>query len=145
MITGLATGYYQLDELTSGFQPGEMIIIAARPSMGKTSLPAEHGRAHGRRGQEAGAAVFSLEMSKEQLAQRLLCSSHARFDLPQMRRGRSARRTGRGCRLAAGDLEQAPIFIDDSPELTMLQLRAKARRLKAATTSSASSSTTSSS
>ncbi|MDY6913635.1 MAG: replicative DNA helicase [Planctomycetota bacterium] len=130
LITGLASGYHQLDELTSGFQNSEMIIVAARPSMGKTSLLlniAEHmGVAD-----KHPVAVFSLEMSKEQIAQRML-ASHARFDLRQMRRGQISAEDWTTLQLAAGELEQAPIFIDDSPVLTVLQLRAKARRLHAA-------------
>ncbi len=130
MITGLASGYHPLDELTSGFQRGEMIIVAARPSMGKTSLLlniAEHMAVV----DKMPVAVFSLEMSKEQLAQRLL-GSYARYDLRQMRRGMISAEDWTKLQLAAGDLEQAPIFIDDSPLLTVLQLRAKARRLKVA-------------
>jgi replicative DNA helicase len=129
LITGVATGYHQLDELTSGFQKGEMLVLAARPSMGKTSCVlniAEHMSVVERK----PVAVFSLEMSKEQLAQRLL-ASHARFDLRQMRRGMISAEDWTKLQLAAGDLEQAPMYIDDSPMLTALQLRAKARRLKA--------------
>ena len=129
LITGVATGYHQLDELTSGFQKGEMLVLAARPSMGKTSCVlniAEHMAVIERK----PVAVFSLEMSKEQLAQRLL-ASHARFDLRQMRRGMISAEDWTKLQLAAGDLEQAPMYIDDSPMLTALQLRSKARRLKA--------------
>ena len=130
LLTGLATGFSQLDELTSGFQNGEMIIIAARPSMGKTSIlmnMAEYMAAVDKR----PVVIFSIEMSKEQLAQRML-ASHARFGLKQMRRGMIKGEDWTKLQMAAGDLEQAPIFIDDSPLLTVLQLRAKARRLKAA-------------
>ena len=130
LITGLASGYHQLDELTSGFQNSEMIIIAARPSMGKTSLLlniAEHIAVI----ESKPVAIFSLEMSKEQLAQRVL-ASHSRFNLRQMRRGNISAEDWTKLQLAAGDLEQAPIYIDDSAELTILHLRAKARRLKAA-------------
>jgi len=129
-ITGLASGYQQLDELTSGFQKGEMIILAARPSMGKTSLLlnlAEHIAAVDR----VPVAIFSLEMSKQQLAQRVL-ASYSRYDLRQMRRGMISPEDWDRLKLSAGDLERAPIFIDDSPRLTVLELRAKARRLKAA-------------
>jgi len=130
MITGLASGYHELDELTSGFQSGDMVILAARPSMGKTScllnmaeyMAVVDGRP---------VALFSLEMSKEQIAQRML-ASHARFNLRQMRRGTIRGEDWTKLQLAAGDLEQAPVLIDDSPMLTVLQLRAKARRLKAA-------------
>ena len=130
LITGLASGYHQLDELTSGFQAGEMIILAARPSMGKTSLllnMAEHAAVV--EGQPV--AFFSLEMSKEQIAQRLL-AAHSRFDLRRMRRGLISAEDWTQLQLAAGDLEQARLFIDDSPNLTVLHLGAKARRLKAA-------------
>jgi len=130
LITGLSSGYHQLDELTAGFQNGEMIIVAARPSMGKTSLllnVAEYMAVIDGR----PVAVFSLEMSRNQLAQRML-ASHARFDLRQMRRGAIRPEEWQTLKVAAGDLEQAPVYIDDSAELTILQLRAKARRLKAA-------------
>jgi replicative DNA helicase len=130
LITGIASGYGQLDEMTSGFQPGEMIILAARPSMGKTSCLlniAEYMAI----ADKHPVAVFSLEMSSDQLAQRLL-ASHARFDLRQMRRGMIGPDDWTKLQLAAGDLEQSPIFIDDSPTLTITQLRAKARRLAAA-------------
>ena len=127
IITGLASGYPTLDELTSGFQNSEMIILAARPSMGKTSLLlniAEHMAVV----DQVPVAVFSLEMSREQLSQRLL-ASHARFDLKQMRRGMISPEDWTRLQLAAGELEPAPLFIDDSPMLTIMQLRAKARRL----------------
>ena len=130
MITGLASGYHPLDELTSGFQKGEMVIVAARPSMGKTSLILNISE-HMAVVDKIPVAVFSLETSKEQLAQRLL-GSYARYDLRQMRRGMISAEDWTKLQLAAGDLEQAPIFIDDSPLLTVLQLRAKARRLKVA-------------
>ena len=129
-ITGLSSGYDQLDELTSGFQNGDMIIMAARPSMGKTSCLlniAEYMAVVDKR----PIAFFSMEMSKEQLAQRVL-ASHARFDLRKMRRGMIRDEDWTKLQLAAGDLEEAPILIDDSATLTVLQLRAKARRLKAA-------------
>jgi len=130
LITGLSTGYHQFDELTAGLQKGEMVILAGRPSMGKTSLLlniAEYMAVIDGK----PVAIFSLEMSKSQLAQRLL-ASHARFDLRQMRRGMISAENWTQLTTAAGDLEQSPIYIDDSAELTILQLRAKARRLKAA-------------
>jgi len=120
LITGLASGYQKLDELTSG----------ARPSMGKTSLLlniAEYMAVVDKK----PVAFFSLEMSKEQVAQRLL-ASYARFDLRQMRRGMISAEDWTRIQLAAGDLSPAPLFIDDTALLTVLQLRAKARRLKAA-------------
>jgi len=130
LITGVATGYHALDELTSGFQRSEMIIVAARPSMGKTSLLLnlmEYMAVVDKK----PVALFSLEMSKEQVTQRLL-GSYSHFNLRQMRRGMINEEDWTKLQLAAGDLEQAPIFIDDSAMLTPLQLRAKARRLKAA-------------
>jgi len=130
LLTGIATGFGQLDELTSGFQKGDMIILAARPSMGKTSIllnMAEYMGVVDKR----PVAIFSMEMSKEQLAQRFLASS-ARFALRQMRRGMIRPEDWTNLQAAANDLENAPIYVDDSPLLTILQLRAKARRLKAA-------------
>lgn len=130
VVTGLGTGYPLLDELTSGLQPGEMIILAGRPSMGKTSMVlnmAEHMAVRDRN----PVAVFSMEMSREQLAMRML-SSHARFNLRLMRRGAISPEKWTSLKMAADDLQQAPIYIDDSPLLTVLQLRSKARRLKSA-------------
>ncbi len=129
-LTGLASGYDQLDDLTAGFQRSEMIILAARPSMGKTSCLlniAEYMAVV----DQAPIAFFSLEMSKEQVAQRLL-ASHARFNLRKMRRGMISPQDWTSLQTAAGTLQEAPIYIDDSAVLTILQLRAKARRLKAA-------------
>ena len=130
LITGLATGYGQLDELTSGLQGGEMIILAARPSMGKTSIllnMAEHMAVVDKN----PVAIFSMEMSKEQLTQRLL-ASHARFDLRQMRRGMIRPEDWDELKTAAGNLEPCPLYIDDASTLTILALGAKARRLKSA-------------
>jgi len=129
-ITGLGSGYQRLDALTSGFQKGEMIIIAARPSMGKTSLLlniAEHMAV----ADKVPAAFFSLEMSRHQLAERFL-ASRAQFNLRQMRTGTISPEAWTRLQSAAGALESAPIFIDDSANLTIVQLMAKARRLKAA-------------
>jgi len=130
LLTGVDTGYEQLNELTAGFQNAETIIVAARPSMGKTSLLlnfAEYMAATN----AVPVGFFSLEMSRNQIAQRLL-AARSRFDLRKMRRGMISSEDWTKLQLAAGDLEQAPIYIDDSPELDILQLRAKARRLKAA-------------
>jgi replicative DNA helicase len=129
LITGLPSGYHALDEMTSGFQNSEMIILGARPSMGKTSILlniAEQVSVI----EKMPVVVYSLEMSKEQLAQRLL-ASYSRFNLRQMRRGVISTDDWTKLQMAASDLHQAPMFIDDSPTLTILQLRAKARRLKA--------------
>ncbi len=128
-ITGLSTGYAQLDEMTAGFQNGEMIILAARPSMGKTALLlnlAEYMSVVDHR----PIAFFSLEMSRHQITQRLL-ASHAQFNLRNMRRTVISPEAWTQLQTAAGALEQAPFFIDDSSMLTPLQLRAKCRRLHA--------------
>src|SRR4051794_2811961 len=125
---GLETGYFELDDMLNGLQDGEMIIIAARPSMGKTAIAMniiENVAANNR----LPCAVFSLEMSKQQLAQRLMCS-RARIDAQKVRK--SALSTSEFQQLAAVvvELSKAPIWVDDSPGLTILELRAKARRLK---------------
>jgi len=127
-ITGLATGFFELDELTAGFQPGEFIVLAARPSVGKTTLAlnlAEHVAVND--GKAVG--LFSLEMSKQQLAQNLLCL-HRRLDAQRLRKGMLNQEERSELRLAAEVLYQAPIYLNDSPSLSPLSLRAKARRLK---------------
>ena len=128
-ITGIPTGYAALDHLTAGLQPSDLIIIAGRPSMGKTSLAlgiVEHAaiRAH------AVVGVFSLEMSQAQLVLRML-SSQALLDSHALRTGQLSRQDWVSLTDAASKLEQAPIFIDDSGNLTIQQMRGKARRLKA--------------
>ncbi|MGH7176635.1 MAG: replicative DNA helicase, partial [Tepidisphaeraceae bacterium] len=125
---GLETGFFELDDMLNGLQNGEMIVVAARPSMGKTALAMniiEHVSANNR----LPCAIFSLEMSKQQLAQRLMCS-RARIDAQKVRR--SALSTGEFQQLAAVvvELAKAPVWVDDSPGLTILELRAKARRMK---------------
>jgi len=130
VVTGLATGYDKLDNCTCGFQPGDMVILADRPSMGKTSLlmnMAEYMAVT----DKLPVALFSLEMSSQQIAQRLLCS-HARYDMQKMRRGMVSSEEWDQLKMSAGELEQAPLFVDDTATMTILQLRAKARRLKAA-------------
>jgi replicative DNA helicase len=127
LITGLPTGYKELDRITCGFQRSDLIVIAGRPSMGKTALAlniAEHAAV------EAGqkVAIFSLEMSKEQLVQRLLCS-RAEVDASKLRGGFLSESDWPKLTRAAGLLSEAPIFIDDSPALNALEVRAKARRL----------------
>jgi len=127
-VTGLATGYDVLNELTCGLQNGEMIIIAGRPSMGKTSLAlnmAEH------IGLDDGTALafFSLEMSKQQLAERFLCS-RTRIKSQLVRKGILGTEHHQQLVAACGEFSQAPIYIDDTTGLTPLELRAKARRLR---------------
>lgn len=128
-VTGVASGFRDLDQLTAGFQPAELIIVAARPSMGKTAFCLNLA-AHAALEAETGVAIFSLEMSKEALVQRLLCAE-AQVDSSKVRTGRL--RDDEYSRLArgAGVLSQARIWIDDTPSLTLLEMRSKARRLKA--------------
>ncbi len=127
MITGVATGYSYLDEITSGLQKGEMIIVAARPSMGKTSLALNIAENIVMR--DTPVALFSLEMSRQQLVQRLL-SSRASVSGHDIRRNMLGDREMEALIQATNDLMGKPLFIDDTPGLTITQLRAKARRLK---------------
>jgi replicative DNA helicase len=128
-ITGVATGFYDLDEMTGGFQKGDLVIIAARPSMGKTSLVTGVAL-HASISHQVPVALFSLEMSKEQLVQRMLCSE-ALVDLGRLLRGRLSDDDYVRLAQAAGHLNTAPIWVDDSGSLSVLEMRAKARRLKA--------------
>ncbi len=127
-VTGLATGFDDLDMMTTGLHSGELIVIAGRPSMGKSALAtciAEYAGVH----EQRPVAIFSIEMSKEQLVQRMLCS-HARVELQKARSGFLTQSDWPKLVTAAGKLAEAPIYIDDSAGLTALELRAKARRLK---------------
>jgi replicative DNA helicase len=128
-ITGVSTGFYSLDEMTGGFQKGDLVIVAARPSMGKTALVTGIAL-HAAIAHQVPVAVFSLEMSKEQLVQRMLCSE-ALVDLGRLMRGRLMDDDYVRLAQAAGHLNTAPIWIDDSGSLSVLETRAKARRLKA--------------
>ena len=128
-ITGLSTGFAELDRMTSGLHPAEMVVIAARPSMGKTAL-AMNVVEQIAVNQQLPVAVFSLEMSSQQLVQRMLCS-RARVNLQRVRDGFLAERDFPSLTAAASKLAEARIFIDDSASLSILELRAKARRLKA--------------
>ena len=128
-VTGVASGFRDLDERTAGFQKSDLIIVAGRPSMGKTAFclnVAQHAAIEGK----VGVAIFSLEMSTEALIQRLL-TSEARVDAHRLRTGTFRDVDYKLLAGAAGILSQAPIFIDDSPALTPLELRSKARRIKA--------------
>lgn len=127
-ITGLPTGFGDLDKLTAGLQRSDLIVVAGRPSMGKSALAcciAEHIGVVER----LPVALFSLEMSKEQLAQRMLCS-HARVESNKVRTGFLSQSDWPRLVNAAGKFSDAPIFIDDSAALSVLELRGKARRLK---------------
>jgi len=128
-VTGLATGFGKLDELTSGFQNADFIIIAGRPSMGKTAFALNIAKNAGVKLRRK-VLVMSLEMSKEQLVQRLLCSE-AKVNSQSVRTGYLEQRDWHRLTNAAGRLAEAPIFIDDTPALSVLEARAKARRMKA--------------
>jgi len=125
---GLETGFLDLDDMLNGLQNGEMIVLAARPSMGKTALGMNIIETLAvDKGLPCG--VFSLEMSKQQLAQRMLCS-RGKIDSHKLRRGLLQAHEYQHLISVVGQLAKAPIFVDDSPGLTPLDLRAKARRLK---------------
>jgi replicative DNA helicase len=127
-LTGISTGYYDLNDITSGLQKSELIVIAARPSMGKSSLVlniAEHAGTK----EKKPTLIFSMEMSAQQVAQNMLCST-AKIDAHLLRTGKLDDNQFSNLSLAMGDLSESEIFIDDTPGLGLLELRAKARRLK---------------
>ena len=129
LVTGLPTGFVDIDEMTSGLQKGELVIVAARPAMGKTSFclnVAQH--ASLKAGETVG--LFSLEMSKEQLVLRMLCAD-ARVDAHKLRTGRLQEKDWARLAKAYADLSASKIFIDDSATVSPLEMRAKCRRLKA--------------
>ncbi len=127
-ITGIPTGFSDIDYKTSGFQPSDLILIAARPSMGKTAFAlniAQYAALHAQK----SVAIFSLEMSKEQLVYRILCSE-ANIDSHRMRTGNLDENDWPRLAMAVGPLAKAPIYIDDTPGISVLEMRSKARRLK---------------
>lgn len=129
-ITGIPTGFHELDQMTSGLQPSDFIVIAGRPSMGKSALTCcicEHVALV----EKLPIAIFSLEMSKEHLVQRMLCS-HARVNAQAVRSGFLGQSDWPRLTTAAGRISEAKIFIDDTPGISVMEIRAKARRLKAA-------------
>jgi len=126
-VTGVPSGFTDLDEMTSGFQPTELVIVAARPSMGKTAFCLNIATQAAVDGY--GVAIFSLEMSRESLVQRMLCAE-ARVDSQAVRRGMLKDRDFTQLARAAGVLQQCPVWIDDTPAITLLEMRSKARRLK---------------
>jgi len=128
-VTGVPSGFVDLDKYTSGFQPSDLIIIAGRTSMGKTSF-ALNIAMNAAIKSKVPAGIFSLEMSKEQLVQRVLCAE-ARVDANKLRTGYLSESDWPKLTTAAGVLAEAPIYIDDTPSLSVLEIRAKARRLKA--------------
>jgi len=128
LVTGVPTGFSHLDNLTSGLQNSDLVILAARPSMGKTALALNIAR-NAAVDANIPVAIFSLEMSKEQLSLRMLCSE-ARIDSSRLRGGFFSMEDWHRLTDAAGILSETPIYIDDSPSLTAMEIRAKARRLK---------------
>ncbi len=128
-LPGIPCGFYDLDAMTGGFQRSDLIIIAGRPSMGKTSFAV--GLGHNiAKGQKLPIAIFSLEMSKEQLVQRLL-SSEAKIESNRIRSGRISQSEWEPLTMAISSLAELPIFIDDTPSITVTEMRSKARRLQA--------------
>ncbi len=127
-VTGVPSGFLDLDRLTSGFQPSELVIVAARPSMGNPAFclnVATHAAVEGQ-----GVAIFSLEMSRDQLVQRML-TAEARVDSQRVRQGGLRDADFTNLARAAGVLQSCPVWIDDTPSLSLLEMRSKARRLKA--------------
>ncbi len=127
LITGVPTGYHEIDKMTAGLQPSDLIILAARPSMGKTSFAMNIAQ-NAAIENKIGVAVFSLEMSKEQLVMRLL-SSVGRVDSQRVRTGKLQDTDWPNLTRAVGMLGDAPIYIDDTPAISVLEMRAKVRRL----------------
>jgi replicative DNA helicase len=127
-ITGVPTGFADLDSRTAGLQPTELIILAARPAMGKTSFAMSLAQTAATTGGWP-TLVFSLEMSSTQLAERMLCSE-ARVDSSALRRGQLQRQDMTNLTYAAATLSKAPILIDDTPALSLRELRARARRFR---------------
>jgi replicative DNA helicase len=128
LVTGLATGLERFDELTSGLQRGDLVVVAGRPSMGKTALALNIAQ-HAAVKEHRKVGVFSLEMTKEQLFLRLLCAQ-AKVDAHRLRTGTLSKADWTKLTLAFAQLAEAPIFIDDTAALGILEMRAKARRLK---------------
>jgi len=127
-VTGIPTGFIDFDIKTAGLQASDLIVVAGRPSMGKSAFAlgiAEYAGVT----EKIPVAIFSLEMAKEQLVQRMLCA-HARVDAHKVRTGYLAASDWPRLTAAAGKLSEAPIFIDDAPAISVMELRAKARRLK---------------
>jgi replicative DNA helicase len=127
-ITGVPSGFPELDEMTTGFQKGDIIVVGGRPSMGKTALSLNIAQHVGVELKEP-VAIFSLEMSTRQLVMRMLCSE-AMVDSNKVRKGFVGKQDWHKLTSAAGRLTEAPIFIDDSSDINVLEMRAKARRLK---------------
>ena len=128
LVTGVPTGFIELDKMTSGFQPSDLVILAARPAMGKTSFCLNVAQNMGVKAQ-VPTAIFSLEMSKEQLGIRMLCAE-SRLDSNNVRIGALEDEDWERLTHASEVLSKAPIYIDDTPAISILEMRAKAKRLK---------------
>lgn len=128
-VTGVPSGLIDLDDITSGFHPGELIIVAGRPGMGKTALALSMGR-NAAVMDKTGVGMFSLEMANHQLAMRLLCAE-GRVDSHLVRTGKLPKAQWKNLSIAVGNLAEAPIYLDDTPGMSVLEVRAKSRRLKA--------------
>jgi replicative DNA helicase len=129
-LPGIPCGFYDLDAMTGGFQRSDLIIVAGRPAMGKTAFCTNIAHHIAAGGQRLPVAVFSLEMSKEQLVQRIL-SSEAKIESNRLRSGRISQNEWEPITEAIGNLSELPIFIDDTPNVTVTEIRSKARRLQA--------------
>ena len=127
-VTGVPSGFRSLDNLTSGFHPSELVIVAARPSMGKTALALNIAQ-HAATRKDTAVAFFSMEMAKEQLVIRLMCAE-AELDIRRVRTGFINDREFNKLKLSAETLSRAKIFIDETPGVTVMEMKAKARRLK---------------
>jgi replicative DNA helicase len=127
-VTGVPSGFRELDHLTSGFQPGNLIVVAARPSMGKSGLALCIGANLAVRSQ-LPVALFTLEMSKSEVTQRLMCSE-AKVESQRLRTGKLAQEDWPRLTAACDKLAKAPIYVDDTGSITMMEIRSKARRLK---------------
>lgn len=127
-MTGVPTGFADLDELTNGFHPGQMIIVAARPAVGKSTLALDFARSASI-GHNMPSIFFSLEMGRAEIAMRLL-SAESSVPLQSMRKGKIESRDWTTIAQVSGRINEAPLYIDDSPNMTLVEIRAKCRRLK---------------
>jgi replicative DNA helicase len=127
LITGIPSGLVDLDNLTAGFHPGELVVIAGRPSMGKTALALTIAR-NAAVDNKHGVGIFSLEMANQELAMRMLCAE-ARVNSHLVRTGNLPQKQWKNLSIHVGTLAEAPIFIDDTPAITVLEVRSKARRI----------------
>ncbi len=130
LVTGIPTGFDDLDKMTAGMQRGDLVIVAGRPSMGKTAFSMNLAQNASLRSEESGVvAVFSLEMSSQQIAMRML-ACEARVDMQHLRTGRFSAEDWRKLAAASGSLAESSIYIDDTPAISVLELRSKCRKLK---------------